>query len=304
MPKIDLRIGSTSIAEASFEVQNCYGQGAPDYPRLGFVLDLAIRPYRRFHAQNKWTDSPVSALVLTGYLLGASQNKISSFFQEIGVEVRDASYQHVRQVNLEIPLDQFKLSRMEESRTGNLQGALKFRMLVALHEPNGQIGFDIAESGELGFAIPKSDWVEKILPTLGYGKLELLEIRIPEAVKPRGLPLTVEELKRAKKYLDQGEWDKAVAHCRNAIEAIPRSRKLAGRPQHVPDKLEAFVAQHIKEKIGESLAVLLLEHLKSVYRVTNIAHHPSQAGHFRRADAEFIVRSAMTLAEYVGKILE
>jgi len=81
-------------------------------------------------------------------------------------------------------------------------------------------------SSPLSFAIPKSQWVEQLLPQLGYGSLQLIEVKISSGVMAAGIPKAVEEIRQARAYLLDGDWEKTVAHCRNVLETILDSRPL------------------------------------------------------------------------------
>lgn len=165
-------------------------------------------------------------------------------------------------------------------------------------------GFRVADSQALAFNIPKSQWLEQLLPQPGYGRLDIIEVRIPGGVRAEGLPQSAIELRQALKYLNEGDWEKAVGQCRKAIEALPDSRNLQLPPgSKFGAKADAFVNDHLKG-LTDKQAKLVADELKLLWEVTSKAAHRAPQDYFKRPDAEFLVRRAMALVEYVGRSLE
>jgi hypothetical protein len=217
----------------------------------------------------------------------------------------DENRPNTAQVGLEIPLDLTTVGRIEQSRPGELKAALKFRPLLAIHSQDGAVReFEVGRVDGIAFAIPKSQWVEQLLPQLGYGRLELLEVRISESVRPEGLPQSVQELRLAHKYLNEGDWEKAVEQCRKALEAIPESRNLQLPPGRTfAAKVDTLIHEHLKASLEEKQAKLIAEEMKLIWDLSSKAAHPSPPGYFKRPDAEFLVRNTMALVEYFGRLL-
>jgi hypothetical protein len=69
-------------------------------------------------------------------------------------------------------------------------------------------------SSPLSFVIPKSQWVEQLLPQLGYGSLQVIEVKISSGVLAVGIPKAVGENRQPRTYLLDDDWEKAVAHYR------------------------------------------------------------------------------------------
>ncbi len=306
MPKTNINLNSTIVGQLSFEMQYIHATGGPDFPKLGFLLDLSLSAYRNMAKAGQPIIHPVTCLFLSGEFSSPRDRTVAEFRDDIGLYAPDMSYPRSTQVRLQIPLDLIKIGRIERSRTGDLSAALTFRALLAIHSQSGEVQrFEIGRVETIAFDIPKSQWVEKILPGLGYGGLELLEVRIDSSIRPEGLPQSVQELRQAQKYLNEGEWEKAVAHCRNAVEAIPESRNLQLPAGHtaLAVKIDTFVNEHLGSKLGDKQAKLVADELKLVWEVGSKAVHPTAPDYFKRADAEFIVRNTMALVEYMGKLL-
>lgn len=149
---------------------------------------------------------------------------------------------------------------------------LKLRLLAALHGANGAINFHPGSVSDMNFTIPRSDWVEKYLPALGYGGLEILEIRYGSGVAGDGLRKSVAEIKEAKKNLSEGQWDKAVLHCRIAVEEILASKTASVPSPHFEQKVNTFITDNLPG-IDDTEARMLADQMKLIWKVASTAVH-------------------------------
>ncbi|MFC1716116.1 hypothetical protein ACFL6S_20765 [Candidatus Poribacteria bacterium] len=245
----------------------------------------------------------------------AKNTKIGDSFSQPVVEY---SWPRVRscRIMIEIPLDFYRLKRIEERRQDNIRFKLSGRALVAEHPssvPNEQQerrrdveGFTTAQF-EIYFDIPQSRWIGEILPALGYGRFELIEVPIPEEIVPETFHKALQELRKSQRYFIQGDYDKAVAHCRNVVDLIPRTY-LPDNKRPFGPKIQEFLGQYLPSISGskqEFIKVLL----NSVWGICSDAVHPqpdsiSPSNYFDRADAEAIRLVTTALIAYVGKLLK
>jgi hypothetical protein len=129
---------------------------------------------------------------------------------------------------------------------------------IHLSSAPGVERFEPARIDPIVFTIPKSHWVEKLLPNLGYGRIELIEVRIPYGSQGGGLPKAVQEIRQARAYLVNGDCEKAVTHCRNTLETILDSRQLQiPATSKFSLKVDTFIEQHLSAKLGGSQSKLL-----------------------------------------------
>lgn len=303
MPKTEIGLdrGGGSIAKIAFEIQNIHASGGPEFPKLTFPLEIkltAIQEYQKpVHA--------VTLMLLRGELYSPQQTQVTTFSDDTAL-FAGANHAPERQLRLEIPLDLTTVARMEQSREGDLWAGLKFCALFAIHvSPEGVVErFETGTTEPLYFAIPKSQWLEKLLPQLGYGRLELIEVRISNGARPEGIPKAVEEIRQARAYLADGDWGKAVTHCRNTLETILSSRQLQVPPaSKFRSKVDAFVNDHIGSKLADKQAKLLADEMNLLWEVCSEAAHPTVPDYFKRADANFIVQNTTAILEYVSKLL-
>jgi hypothetical protein len=305
MPKAMLHIRNEDIGSIALEAERVHGYGGPDFPRLRVPVELTLTgfsPYR----EGATATYPVDLLMLWGDF-EVYGRPISEFREQVCIHASPEGRNFGTQLDLQVPLDLFRIGQIEEKRTGDLSANLKMKYLVAIHEAKAarMLEFYVGET-VLAFGVAKSHWIETVLPALGYGRLEIISVRVSQSVEPKGLPKAVEELRRASKFLTDAEWDKAVGHCRSAVEAIVASRKLrlSSGNKTFADKVDAFVKAHLPGASDSPQNSMLVEQMMQVWRVGSQAHHASRAANFSRADAEFLVRMTSGIAEYVGKLLK
>jgi hypothetical protein len=307
MPKADVGLASGGlVGRISFDTQNIHAIGGPDFPKLIFTLEMRLSPFRGNRPGDQSEQlHPLTWMSLSGEFFSPEQRAVSQFRDDVNVYA-DGSYSLETQFRLEIPLNQMALERIERARDGNLRAALRFDGFIAVHGPKGGCieRFERTRIETMSFMIPKSQWVEQLLPQLGYGTLELIEVRMSNGVRAEGLPKAVAEIREARKYLVDGDWDKAVAHCRNTLETILNSRQL-----QVPAtsafrmKVDEFVRDHLSSRLGEKQSKLLAEEMKLLWEVCSQAAHPTPADSFHRDDANFILRNTTAIVELVSRLL-
>lgn len=115
----------------------------------------------------------------------------------------------------------------------------------------------------------------------------------------------VKEIREARSYLLNGDWEKAVAHCRNTLEVILDSRQLQGvtPTSRFGLKADTFIEQHLSAKLGGKQSKLLAEEMKLLWEVCSQAAHPGPQNNFSRADANFIVQNTTDILQYVSGLL-
>jgi len=306
MPKTNVGFDSGGhVGKISFEIQNVHAYGGPEFPKLVFMLDLWLSPLIKTFSQTEKPAQPLTWMFLSGEFCSPEQRAVANFRDEVNVHA-DSSHSPERQFRLEIPLDLITIERIEQSREGDLRAAINFRGFFAVHISGGTgvQRFETTRIEPIVFTIPKSQWVEKLLPQLGYGRLELIEVRISDGMRAEGLPKAVQEVREARAYLANGDWEKAVAHCRNTLEAILDSRPLQLPPaSKFSMKADTFINDHLSSKLGGMQSKLLAEEMKLLWEVCSKAAHPNPPEYFKRADTNFIVRNTTAILEYVSGLL-
>jgi HEPN domain-containing protein len=312
MPKADFDVDGLSTRGAiSFDVDKIYGAGGPEYPCLSIPAEFTLIPGER--------EGKIKAYSLL-WLKSSLYVGDKKFGEGVSEAIAEYSWPHLsaRQVAIEIPLDLYRIDKIEERRRGDIQLRLSGSALIAEHPPITQIGpnerqeykKDVEEFTRgrfnISFSIPHSLWVDKILPHLGYGKVKLIEVPIPEKIVPDTFQKALKELQEAQRYFVEGDYDKVVAHCRSAVQLIPESLKtdLSGiEKPSFNDKTKKFLDE-FSSFLNDSKREALETIIKATWRLSSVPHHPSPSGYFNRADAEAIYQVTTTLIAYVGKLLK
>jgi hypothetical protein len=304
MPKAAVGlISGGMVGKVSFETQQIHAMGGPDFPKLVFSIELHLSPFRSGDQGQQLY--PLTWMFLTAELFSPEQRAVARARLDVNAYA-DGSYAFETQVRLEVPLDLMTLERIERARDGDLRVALKLDGYIAVHNPNktGVMRFEVTRIDPIVFTIPQSHWVKQLLPQLGYGSLELIEVRIANGALPAGIPKAVEEIRKARAYLVDGDWDKAAAHCRMTLETILDSRPLQLPPgSRFALKVDTFINDHFSSNLGGKQSKLLAEEMKLLWEVCSKAAHPNMPDYFKREDVMFIVCNTTAILQYVSNIL-
>jgi hypothetical protein len=201
-------------------------------------------------------------------------------------------------VTFYFPLNAKTIFYIEKHRQADLSASLKITIQVAIKEdvPTSNPGvtrpvirnFEISQAHQY-FNIPHSVWVSRILPGLGYNAGPFVEIPAVSILLPKEYTIAKDELREATRYFVAGDYDKAVAHCRAAIEPINKEfsnirQNFASNGKFTWLKGQYSAAYNFIEGI-----------LSGNYSISNKSHHPPSFGNFGRAEAETIIGTTTLL---------
>ena len=148
----------------------------------------------------------------------------------------------------------------------------------------------------VNFQIPQSYWINKVLPQIGHDSLRLIELPSLSRIIPEEYSRSVKELDEAKRYFLHGDYDKAVGHCRSALDPFKAKRDEV--KTFIKSKSELAWINEVLDATDEWLNKLI----KSTSRLTSKSHHIPSTGHFDRSDAEIIMMITVALIAYIGKL--
>lgn len=152
-----------------------------------------------------------------------------------------------------LDLDHYGLNQIEKLREGEdlrLEADISFLAELPEEPPTS------SSLVRVPFAIPKSDWVEKILPRLKYKDVALLEI---PRLKDVEFADVIKYVDAAWKYYSMGEFSQVLGECRKALETLTTKVKdkglkkeitEAGEKKTVPDWNKLLHNDEIGEIIG------------------------------------------------------
>lgn len=196
------------------------------------------------------------------------------------------------------------VNKIEKHRNGDLNFTLELSFQASIYkELPGTATQSLSNlyvsgiengSGTIQFQISQSHWIKKVLPGLGYGAIRLIEMPGQNEILGEDYKKTLDELEAAKIYFVNGDYDKAVAHCRVAIE--PFKKRLQDLKEHINSGSEFDWIKSISTYTAEWLDQLL----KASYGLTSKTHHPPSLGHFSRKEAESILMITTGIVYYIG----
>jgi hypothetical protein len=241
---------------------------------------------------------------MTGEFCSPPERVVARFqHSECEHSSRNDTRMYNSQVTFTIPLDLKTIDRIERSRNGNLQAAIKVKLLLAVYSRDDKTieTLRYASVQEMRFTVPKSEWVEKVLPGLGYKGLELLEFPTGQGSVAKEFQQAVEEFAQARQHLLNAEWERAVHRCRNVTELIVNARaSSAAATSRFSDKINAFINDHLNANAEQ--AKFIAKQMNLLWEVCSSAAHPLPT--VTRADAEFILRTTMSFIAYCGALLK
>jgi len=153
-------------------------------------------------------------------------------------------------------------------------------------------------TGKLHVEIPRSKWVEQILPATGFGKTHLLELPTIPIEKCAGVKAAFEALQQAQNLERQGFYDEAVGSCRKALEPFFETVDKPDKNGNMK-KVSALKASW-ETRLGKQTYEWLDGSLRAVKQAVNGPHHLSSTS-FRQMEAQMLIIVTTSLVAYAVK---
>jgi hypothetical protein len=296
---------SRTFAELDMDVSRLHGTGGPDYPHLYWQAQLALLPQKS--PLNDYAFRPVTA----------------QLFFSPGQKIADArpivlhrlihghqTFWGEEYLNFEFPLDARRIEAIERFRQG---GSLKLRLDVQLQvEEYGIIEAHVESKRPAVWGlrnvhclslmeeiqIPQTDWIERVLPGLGYGKVHILEFPATPLDACAALDHSFKALKQAEEKHRLGFYDDAAGKCRLAIEPFFDHEPVdAGHPE---SRKIPVLKKHWETKLGKATYDWLKTTLGSIKDATNPPHH-SPNEHYGQLDSQMILAVTTAVVAYIAR---
>lgn len=157
------------------------------------------------------------------------------------------------------------------------------------------------EEVSLEFRVPKSDWVEKILPQLKYKEVSLLEL--PKIEKSEFGDI-VARINDAWKQYSMGEYAKVLVECRKAMEALTTTVKNRGFQKEITDEKgnKRSVPDWEKALGDKEIGSIVEVFVQKLFGFLAPGFHQGRS--INREDAEFAIMNTHALVNYVIKKLD
>jgi hypothetical protein len=146
------------------------------------------------------------------------------------------------------------------------------------------------------FSIPRSVWVEKLLPQLGYKAFKLIEIPLSHTSLSEAYDDIITEFTKAEMYYKQQDYNKCVSHCRHTMDALTRNLKKI--KETVPSE---SMFKWLKD-IDTSTLTWIDDLNKANNAITSKTHHSGQTRDFTKAEADSIYLVTLGLLNLLGHL--
>jgi hypothetical protein len=211
---------------------------------------------------------------------------------------------------IEIQLDDRRLSLIERLRQG---GDVKLRLeceimveelfkLGQSKEPFSNEVYGLTKHhrllGQINVVVPRSVWVERVLPQTGFGQIHILELPVVPIESCASLKGAFDALQQALKLEKQGFYNEAVSKCRFALEPFFEKVEKVGQDGQkikVPALKSAW-----QTRLGRATYDWLNASFVAVKDPTNRASHVSSTS-FGQLDAQMLLTVATALIAYAVK---
>lgn len=289
-------LGGRGAFTATFEVTQLAGAGGFDAPHL--LFSLAVVPVVPTDAVG--FDLPLLAAELHLGSLSAAPPGTEGLVGRVTAPIVGP----LANFRLAVPLTAAAVERIEAFRRGqDLALSLALSAPVGVRQGGVLTGLHPA-GGATPFQIPRSHWVDRVLPGLGYLTKYLLELEVPahgDLTEPFQRALSA--LRGAEAALRRDSYSEVFVQCRGAIEAVARAFKLdlEGEKDSHPARVEAFRKQQLVPRIGDTKAGMIADELRALWRPLSAAAH---GGPFTvdRPAAKYVLQSTANLLGYLGTI--
>lgn len=229
----------------------------PDYILPNLVIPITIIPHSRHGGSTSLIQNrPESGMEMFNFVMKVSLTEESENAKNVIIGYAkpetlqyEVSGQNKR-IDFILLLDYYLLSQIEKMReTKNLYLKLDLSAQIYSKQQLGKIQEFKMFLDKI--KVPKSEWVEQILPTLNYKNVALIEVPV---LQFEDFKVVITEIEKAWTKFSMGEYKEVMVHCRSALDGSATRIKKArfkivddGRP--VPDWKKFFGDSDIGDKV-------------------------------------------------------
>lgn len=302
-------LGMYSVAEAEIVVAEINGAGGYAAPQVWVPLRISVS-----HGAMKLHDG-YEFIAVSGRLMVGGQLVARALPNPVGFTIHPRFNELKNQHHhLEFALDSARLAALERLRAGGdlkvrLEAELEVMQLRALNlNPQNQpmletvwgqvqrhrlrLGVDVS--------IPKSVWIERVLPQVGYGLVHLIELPAIPVSAGEAMKHGFEALRQAGELHKTGHHSEAVGKCRAALEEFfeyPEVEDDAGVTRRVPTLKTSW-----ETRLGKATYTWLNQTLAALKAGTNKPHHLASAT-YSQFDSQMIIMVTTAVVSYAARHL-
>lgn len=213
-----------------------------------------------------------------------------------GAEKQERDYS--RQFKFRINEKAFHL--IEKQRKGDLKIGIEFEAMVLVKEEVIKLiqnaSSTLRVSARKDCTIPKSIWVEKILPSLGFQTFKLIEIPLTHSFLKEAYDDIIFEFNKAEEAFNNQKYNDCVGHCRLTLDALTRNLK------KIKDEVPSETAFKWLENIDKATFTWIDMLNKSSTAISSKPHHAGHKRKFEKYEAEAIYMVVIGLLHYIGNL--
>lgn len=294
-----------TIAELDVDASKLSGYGGADYPHLMWQLQMSLTPQKMPQTDFAFRFVAAQLYLSTGLRIA---NARPIFLNRVIQGHRD--YWGNEYLNFEFPLDVRRIDVLERHRQG---GSLQFRLDVQIQvdeygllpahvESKRPALWGLCNIHQLTlqeiFLVTQSDWIERVLPNVGFGKVHIVEFPATPLETCATLDNSFKALKQAEEKHRLGFYDDAAGKCRLAIE--PFFDHEPADPAQSESRKIPVLKKSWETKLGKATYDWLKATLGSIKSAANPPHH-SPNEHYGQLDSQMILAVTTAVVAYIAR---
>jgi len=212
-------------------------------------------------------------------------------------------------LTLDFGLDVQQIYALEQYREG---GSVKLDLWIDLHIDEHRPVIVASEAAwelenlflarlQEGIEISQSDWIEHVLPGIGYGKIHIVEFPAVPLESCQALDHSFQSLKQAEEKHRLGYYDDAVGKCRMALEKF--FDLVSVDPSHTESRKIPVLKKSWEKKMGKATYDWLNSTLGAIKDASNPPHH-SPNPHYDQLESQMILAITTAVVAYVARASE
>lgn len=296
------------LAEAEIDETQVIGSGGSHYPRLSILLRVHFNPI-----STPGSDYCVTGLDTRLYHpnTGLIADAMPIRLQRVQRSLPGYSAGN-EQTYLEFPLDARRVAQLETLRDGK-DLSLRLDLTLAVQEHGVITGDEKTKRpniwglrwllqlfAQVTFTIPRSVWVERVLPQIGQGVVHIVELPAVPIAACKAMQHSYDALRLAQSLHNQGLYDEAVTKCRIALE--PFFDYVSVDPAHKDSRKIPELKKNWQTRLGKATYDWLNSALGAIKDAANrTAHSPNP--HFDQFESQMLQSITTTVIAYAARTL-
>ena len=301
-------LGMYSVVDADIGVTEINGVGGYFAPQLWLPVRVNVH-----HGVMRPTDG-FDFVALNGRFSVGGEPFARAMPSLIGFTLQRQFNKNQQHQTLEFHLDATRVAALERMRNG---GDLKLHIdleieVIQLHALNSSSQeqplvetrwahvqrYRLHASADI--LIPRTTWIERVLPRLGFGTVHLIELPALPVAAVKEMKEAFEALRQAQAFHHVGQYSEAVGKCRVALEGFfeyPAVTDAGGITRNVPTLKSSW-----QTRLGKATYDWLNQTLSALKAGTNKPHHLASAT-YSQFDSQMIQLVTTTVVAYAAQHL-